>query len=319
VLGLAAVLSVASAIVQFFVLLATLQSVQDAATSATGSGGDTLSAVTSEALLGSSLSANLANLVSVLVSVVVQIVATGLFTVLVGAAVLGVGMDAAQAWARTRPVFWRLVGLTLLSTLATVGLAVAGIAVGVVIGVVGGPLGIAVGILIGLAALAATVWVYVNLVLSPAALVLERATVIGAWRRSFALTRGSFWRIFGIFLVTQVIASLVASVLVVPLALVGTLASVASGDPEALPWPLLVTTALGQLVSGIVTLPFVAGVTALLYVDRRIRREALDLRLMAAARETAGAAAVPTAADPLDAYREPAAARPPAPPAPPPW
>jgi len=43
------------------------------------------------------------------------------------------------------------------------------------------------------------------------------------------------------------------------------------------------STALAVLLSSIITLPFLAGVTSLLYIDRRIRREALDLELQRAA------------------------------------
>jgi hypothetical protein len=43
------------------------------------------------------------------------------------------------------------------------------------------------------------------------------------------------------------------------------------------------STALAVLLTSIITLPFLAGVTSLLYIDRRIRREALDLELQRAA------------------------------------
>ncbi|MEZ5117141.1 MAG: hypothetical protein R2737_12825 [Candidatus Nanopelagicales bacterium] len=300
VLGWAAVLSVISALVQFFVLLATLQSVQSAAS---GASSDVFGDVAGDALLGTTLASNAASVVSLVVSVVVQIIATGIFTILIGGAVLGVRFGGGEAWRRTKPFLWRLVGLTLLTTLATLALLVGGIVLGVLLGLALGPVGILVGVLVGLAGLAAFVWLTIALLLAPPALVLERLPVLASWRRSLALARGSWWRLFGIWLLTQVIASLVASVLVVPLALVGSVASVAVGDPEALPWPLLVTTALGQLVAGIVTLPFVAGVTALLYVDRRIRREALDLRLAHPVPGDLGGTAA--SGDVLDAYLEP--------------
>jgi hypothetical protein len=50
-------------------------------------------------------------------------------------------------------------------------------------------------------------------------------------------------------------------------------------------------TALGTIVASAVTWPFTAVATALLYVDRRIRREALDIEL-------ARAAGVPTTVPP---------------------
>jgi hypothetical protein len=54
-----------------------------------------------------------------------------------------------------------------------------------------------------------------------------------------------------------------------------------SGNPyEILP---LLVTALGTIVASAMTWPFTAVSTALLYVDRRIRREALDIELARAA------------------------------------
>lgn len=44
-----------------------------------------------------------------------------------------------------------------------------------------------------------------------------------------------------------------------------------------------ISASLGTLVSQIVVIPFTAGIVALLYVDRRIRREALDIELARAA------------------------------------
>lgn len=42
-----------------------------------------------------------------------------------------------------------------------------------------------------------------------------------------------------------------------------------------------------QLVVGALTIPFTAGVTALLYLDQRIRREGLDVTLVHAAQARA--------------------------------
>ena len=44
-----------------------------------------------------------------------------------------------------------------------------------------------------------------------------------------------------------------------------------------------------QLLVGALTVPFTAGVTALLYLDQRIRREGLDVSLLRAAQDRAAA------------------------------
>ena len=59
---------------------------------------------------------------------------------------------------------------------------------------------------------------------------------------------------------------------------------------EALP---LVVTSLGTIVASAVTWPFTAVSTALIYVDRRIRREALDIELARAAGVSAPAPGAP--------------------------
>lgn len=51
---------------------------------------------------------------------------------------------------------------------------------------------------------------------------------------------------------------------------------------------MVVVSVLGGLGSGIVTQPFLAAVTALLYTDSRIRREGFDLALARAAAADAG-------------------------------
>ena len=63
--------------------------------------------------------------------------------------------------------------------------------------------------------------------------------------------------------------------------------SLDAGEPRdvANPFTLrdVAVGALATLVSQTVVLPFTAGIVALLYIDRRIRREALDIELARAA------------------------------------
>lgn len=48
-------------------------------------------------------------------------------------------------------------------------------------------------------------------------------------------------------------------------------------------WPFLIVSGIGAVITATITYPLSAGVMALLYVDQRIRREALDLDLARAA------------------------------------
>jgi hypothetical protein len=107
---------------------------------------------------------------------------------------------------------------------------------------------------------------------------------VASLRRSRELVRGALGRTFGILLLVNVIAQLLAGILSVPFSVVNFLVSFLTCDGinvySILP---LMVTSLGTIVAAAVTWPFTAVATALLYVDRRIRREALDLELARAA------------------------------------
>jgi hypothetical protein len=59
-------------------------------------------------------------------------------------------------------------------------------------------------------------------------------------------------------------------------------ASAVVGGADSFAFPALTISAIGTILT--VTAPFTAGVTALLYFDQRMRREALDLELAQTAR-----------------------------------
>jgi hypothetical protein len=138
----------------------------------------------------------------------------------------------------------------------------------------------------GLLLLGLGAYLYVAFALAPAAVVLERQGVRASLRRSRALVQGAWWRTFGILLLVNVIAQVLAGILSVPFTALTLLVSWLTGDGEGLnPYeilPLLVT-AVGTILAAAVTWPFTAVSSALLYVDRRMRREALDIELTRAA------------------------------------
>jgi hypothetical protein len=82
--------------------------------------------------------------------------------------------------------------------------------------------------------------------------------------------RGSWWRVFGILVVSGLI------VVVPAVVVLGLFGGFAPEPPDA---EALVRTTLASIVIGTFVTPFVTGVTGLLYVDQRIRRERLDLEL----------------------------------------
>lgn len=221
---------------------------------------------------------------------------TGLLTAVVGMAVLGHKLSPAQAWAAVKDRIGAVVGLALLQLLIFFGLTLVILVVGVVglflglfLAVSGnqtvGVIVIALSVVLGfLGGLALASWIYVRLYLAMPVVVLERLGVGASLARSWRLTRGSWWRVFGIVLVATLLIGLVGGLLSTPFSLVAAIPSIfAPGEA----WAAVAAGALiyvGDVLISSVTAPFTVGVATLLYVDLRMRREGLDLRLHEAAR-----------------------------------
>ncbi|MFG3038432.1 hypothetical protein ACGFYZ_16135 [Streptomyces sp. NPDC048330] len=223
---------------------------------------------------------------SLLVTLMASTVSAALLTVVISRAILGRPVALGSAWQEARPRLLQLVGLTLL--LAVMGAAV--VTVGILPGLlVGGAPGVALVLLGGLGSLAAAVWLMVRFSLASPALMLERQGVTQSLKRSAKLVQGSWWRIFGIILLTQLLIFLFAMIIAIPFTIVGIavdgegFSGLLSGSATRFGWPFLIVTGIGGVITSAVTYPISAGVTVLLYVDQRIRREALDLELARAA------------------------------------
>ncbi|MEO5709780.1 MAG: hypothetical protein ABIQ59_08150 [Nocardioidaceae bacterium] len=211
------------------------------------------------------------------------VVLNGMLVRVVAEAVLGRRTTVGEAWAATRGRLFRLAGLMLLDFVVVVLLLGVPFGLGLVVGARSGlGAGLAVGVPLGLLGIAAVAFVQVRYFqLAAPALVLERTGVFASLRRAGRLSRGQFWRIFGILLLTALVAGIVGQVISVPLALVGTLGPlVFPGTGGAL--LLVLSSYLSQIVVGALTTPFTSAVTALQYVDQRIRKEGLDVELIAA-------------------------------------
>jgi hypothetical protein len=225
---------------------------------------------------------------SSLVTALATLVLTGVITVIAGRGVLGEPITLGEAWSVVRSALGRLIGLALLTTLMIYGSLAVGITVAVVVVAAVGPVGAVIAIPLGIAAICLSVYLYCRLALAPCALILERAGIRTSMRRSGVLVAGSWWRVFGILLLALVVASIVGNVIQAPFLIFGVGRTLLSGESlENGISGLLVLTYIGAGVAQTVIAPFTAGVRALLYVDRRMRAEGLDVALTAAAAQRA--------------------------------
>jgi len=209
---------------------------------------------------------------------------SGLLIHVVGQAVLGRRPDLSQTWRATRGRLPSLVGVSFLTGIVSLLATALLIGPGVLL-LVNDSIGAGVILLIlGIpGAFVVAVYLSTKISLAAPAIVLEGHGVFAGLRRSFALTKGAsaFWRILGITLVAGILAAIVGSLLSFPFSLIGVaIALMAGQDTEGAQSVVTFVSHLSALLSGAITTPFVAAVTGLLYIDRRMRLEALDVVLI---------------------------------------
>ncbi|MDX3849032.1 glycerophosphoryl diester phosphodiesterase membrane domain-containing protein [Streptomyces sp. AK02-01A] len=223
---------------------------------------------------------------SLAITLIGTLFTTAVLTVVVSRSVLGRTVTLSEAWAEARPRLPQLLGLTLLLPLMSAAVMAVGIVPGLVLG---SAAGVALSLLGGLAAFVVIVWLMVRFSLASPALMLERQGVLASIRRSAKLVNGAWWRTFGVLALTMLLTFLVSMVIAVPFAIVAAavdsdgLSGLISNTGPDFGWPSLIITGIGTVIASALTYPISAGVTVLLYVDQRIRREALDLELARAA------------------------------------
>ncbi|CAL9553154.1 hypothetical protein SUDANB145_04465 [Streptomyces sp. enrichment culture] len=240
--------------------------------------------------LGDAMAATMvSSAVLFVISLVGTVLATALLTTVTSRAVLGKPVTTGEAWRDARPQVLKLFGLVLLLLVITVGILLVGALPGILVALTaGGGAAVAIGVIGVIAAAVVAGWLMIRFSLASPALMLEKQGIVKAMSRSTKLVQGSWWRIFGIQLLAAIIANVVASIVVIPFTF---LAAAFNGDgfsglvdgSGGLGWTFLVISGIGSVIGSMITFPISAGVTVLLYIDQRIRREALDLELARAA------------------------------------
>lgn len=223
---------------------------------------------------------------SLFITIIGTLFTTAVLTVVISRSVLGRGVTLSDAWTEARPRLLQLLGLTLLLPVMGAVVVMVGILPGVLIG---SGAGVALAVLGGLAAAVVLIWLMVSFSLASPALMLERQGIVPSLRRSAKLVKGTWWRIFGIQLLTMLLIFVVSMIIAVPFSLIAMavdgegVSGLFSETSPDFGWPFLIITGIGTVISTSITLPISAGVSVLLYIDQRIRREALDIELARAA------------------------------------
>ena len=238
-----------------------------------------------------------ANIVVLLIGWLAGVIATGMLTVLVSRQVIGRASTLGEVWAAASPRLPRLIGLAAVQPLIFGLILLVGVGPGFALASfvsTGG--GVALATIGAVAALVALVYLYVAFAVAAPALVLEKQPVFRSLGRSRRLVQGKWWRVLGISLLASIITTFVAAIIATPFQFAsGGLTAfsnpTAAYDPTLL---ALMVGAIGSVLGSMITLPFSAAITVLLYVDLRIRKEALDIELARAAGvELPGAPAPP--------------------------
>ena len=244
------------------------------------SGLDTSGAITSDA--GTTITdlygASLGQLAGTPLTALATTVLTGLLIVSVSRSVLGEQISGREAM-RSGRVWW-VVGFSLLA--GTVETLALGVWVGLAVWLGFLQEWVALGLVVvlgGIALFVGAVWFAIRTVLVAPALMLEGGrfwtTIARAWR----LTRGSFWRLLVICLLTVIMVWFVVYAITLPAGYVGLFTNDLAGTG-----PISVAaTSISMAIALTLSTTYLAAVVALLYIDVRMRREGLDLDLAQAA------------------------------------
>jgi hypothetical protein len=124
------------------------------------------------------------------------------------------------------------------------------------------------------------IWLWGVWAVAVPALMVERTTIRGALGRSYTLVNGMFWRVWGIRALGWLLLLVIGFVIALPFDLIGLALNSSSLSDlfhgQGIPVSLLIVQGVGAVLATTVTAPIRAAIDALLYVDLRMRREAVQ-------------------------------------------
>lgn len=224
------------------------------------------------------------SVVAGIASMFATIVLNGLLVTSVSQSILGRRVTVAAVWQQARGLLWRLIGLSLLIGAIPTVLIAGTVTVLVFLGIAAASAGsdwgwllLTLALLVILGAVLLAGFLYVKLAIASPVLMMERTGVLEAFRRSWNLTAGFFWRNLGVLVVASAVAGALAGVASMPISILSS--GLVSLGTEFVVVASIASVLLAALLNAIVT-PFLAAITSLLYVDLRMRKEGLDVQLV---------------------------------------
>ncbi|WP_139185857.1 glycerophosphoryl diester phosphodiesterase membrane domain-containing protein [Sanguibacter gelidistatuariae] len=210
-----------------------------------------------------------------------SIITTGLLIVAISRAVINKPFTVSDLWQQVRGKILGLIAISLLPGIAV--LVLAGVLGLLAFAAAQADVPVLAGLLIlvlVVVVIVVAVWLTVRFLLTSATYVLEGQGLGSAIRRGWLLSRGSFWRLLGIYLLSSIITSIVSSLVALPGSFIAEI--IYPGDYSSHVGGLAIVV-VTQILASTISTTFLSSVIALLYIDVRMRREGLDVELIAAA------------------------------------
>lgn len=210
----------------------------------------------------------------------------GAMVVPVARAILNRPTSFKQMWSLARPRIGALVRLAALLMAASLLALVVCAALGVALVASMQRTGILLLIPLFFGFIALYIWIYVKLIVAPAAVVVEELGARDGVRRSWELTRTNWWLILGITLVVGILVGIAGQIVMVPVSLLPPLVAGflsphgGSEQDVAIAVAIGVVTAILGALAGALGYAFQTSVMALIYMDLRMRKDGLDIALL---------------------------------------
>ena len=236
----------------------------------------------------------------VFVYVFIYIFATGAVTCAISDVYLNRPITIRGAYAKLKGRIGSMIGLFCVLVLLAIALFIAAVFLAAILFAAVSLLGPTArgiaGFVVVLGVVVIVAWVFLHFALTVPVLVLERTGVFASLGRSFQLTRNLCGKIFVAWVLVLFLVYNALLLIQGPF-LAAVFSYTFKGGP--VPFWLAAVNAVAGSVSSILSGPFAVLIVALFYYDARVRKEALDIRLLLAEAEREAQPQPPSSSTPL--------------------